>query len=162
MSDNVYQFTVTTEDGKNYALDKFHGKPMVIVNTATKCGFASQFSELEQIYQTYQDQGLMILGFPSNQFKQEVASSHEAAQACQLTYGVTFPMHQLIAVNGKNTDPLFQYLKKNTNSPLGTTIKWNFTKFLVDCEGKVVKRFSPKTNPVEMIPDIKHVLDHTI
>ncbi|CAM3169904.1 glutathione peroxidase [Leuconostoc rapi] len=161
MSDDVYQFTVMTEDGKTYSLDKFRGHPMVIVNTATKCGFAPQFSDLEKIYQTYQDQGLVILGFPSNQFKQELDSSHEAAQACQLTYGVTFPMHHLIAVNGKNTDPLFKYLKKNADSPLGTTIKWNFTKFLINREGHVVKRFAPKTNPVDMIPDIKRVVDQT-
>mgnify|MGYP003366021240 CR=1 FL=1 len=162
MSDDVYQFTVTTEDGKTYSLDKFRGRPMIIVNTATKCGFAPQFSDLEKIYQTYQEQELVILGFPSNQFKQELDSSHEAAQACQLTYGVTFPMHQLIAVNGKNTDPLFKYLKKNADSPLGTTIKWNFTKFLVNREGQVIKRFAPKTNPADMIPDIKRVVDQTV
>lgn len=112
MSENVYQFTVMKENGETYSLDELRGRPIIIVNTATKCGFAPQFSELEAIYQKYKDDGLMILGFPSNQFKQELNSSHDAAEACRLSYGVTFPMHHLIAVNGKNTDPLFKYLKK--------------------------------------------------
>lgn len=158
MSENVYQFTVMKENGETYSLDELRGRPIIIVNTATKCGFAPQFSELEAIYQKYKDDGLMILGFPSNQFKQELNSSHDAAEACRLSYGVTFPMHHLIAVNGKNTDPLFKYLKKSIPGPLGSTIKWNFTKFLVNRDGQVVKRFAPKTSPNDMIDDIKKVL----
>ncbi|MGY3742313.1 glutathione peroxidase [Leuconostoc inhae] len=158
MSENVYQFTVMKENGETYSLDELRGQPIIIVNTATKCGFAPQFSELEAIYQQYKNEGLMILGFPSNQFKQELSSSHDAAEACRLSYGVTFPMHHLIAVNGKNTDPLFTYLKKNATGPVGSTIKWNFTKFLVNREGQVVKRFAPKASPNDMIDDIKKVL----
>ena len=158
MSENIYQFTVMKENGETYSLDELRGRPIIIVNTATKCGFAPQFSELEAIYQKYKDDGLMILGFPSNQFKQELNSSHDAAEACRLSYGVTFPMHHLIAVNGKNTDPLYKNLKKSVPGPLGSTIKWNFTKFLVDRDGQVVKRFAPKTSPNDMIDDIKKVL----
>lgn len=158
MSENVYQFTVMKENGETYSLDELRGQPIIIVNTATKCGFAPQFSELEAIYQQYKDKGLMILGFPSNQFKQELNSSHDAAEACRLSYGVTFPMHHLIAVNGKDTDPLFTYLKKSATGSVGSTIKWNFTKFLVNREGHVVKRFAPKTSPNDMIEDIKKVL----
>ncbi|WP_220739432.1 glutathione peroxidase [Leuconostoc miyukkimchii] len=159
MVEDVYQFTVVKENGDTYSLDELRGRPIIIVNTATKCGFAPQFSELEAIYQKYKDDGLMILGFPSNQFKQELSSSHEAAEACRLSYGVTFPMHQLVAVNGKNTDPLFKFLKKNSTSPLGSTIKWNFTKFLVDRQGQLFKRFAPKTSPKDMIDDIQRVLE---
>ncbi|MGB4823579.1 MAG: glutathione peroxidase, partial [Leuconostoc mesenteroides] len=133
--------------------------PVVIVNTATKCGYAPQFGELEKLYKKYKDKGLVILGFPSNQFKQELETASQAAQACQLTYGVTFPMHQLVAVNGKNTDPLFKYLKENSKGMLGSsTIKWNFTKFLVDKEGNVVKRYAPKTEPKDLEEDIEDVL----
>ncbi|MDN6492101.1 MAG: glutathione peroxidase, partial [Leuconostoc sp.] len=127
--------------------------------TATKCGYAPQFGELEKLYKKYKDKGLVILGFPSNQFKQELETASQAAQACQLTYGVTFPMHQLVAVNGKNTDPLFKYLKENSKGMLGSsTIKWNFTKFLVDKEGNVVKRYAPKTEPKDLEEDIEDVL----
>ena len=158
MADTVYNFDVVKEDGKLYSLATLKGKIIIIVNTATKCGFAPQFEELETLYRTYGDKGLVILGFPSNQFKQEVDSSHEAAEACRLTYGVSFPMHQIIAVNGKNTDPLFKYLKQNTPSPLGRTIKWNFTKFLVGRDGVPVKRYAPKTRPQDMTADIERLL----
>ncbi|MGX7042992.1 glutathione peroxidase [Leuconostoc holzapfelii] len=158
MAENVYQFNAMTEDGQQYTLGDYAGRPMVIVNTATKCGFAPQFEALEAIYQAYQAQGLIVLGFPSNQFKQELSSAEDAAAACRLTYGVTFPMHQLIAVNGKQTDPLFIYLKDHAKNALGTRIKWNFTKFLVNREGEVVKRFSPATKPEAMIPDIEKML----
>ena len=158
MADTVYNFDVVKEDGKLYSLATLKGKIIIIVNTATKCGFAPQFEELETLYRTYGDKGLVILGFPSNQFKQEVDSSHEAAEACRLTYGVSFPMHQIIAVNGKNTDPLFKYLKQNTTSPLGSTIKWNFTKFLVGRDGVPVKRYAPKTRPQDMTADIERLL----
>ncbi|TYQ46879.1 glutathione peroxidase, partial [Enterococcus faecium] len=108
---SIYNFETTLEDGTVYSLKKYAGKPIIIVNTATKCGLAPQFKQLEELYQAYQTQGLVILGFPSNQFKQELDSATEAAEACKTTYGVTFPMHQLIDVNGENTDPLFTYLK---------------------------------------------------
>ncbi len=158
MTDNIYQFNAVKEDGETYSLGDFAGQPMIIVNTATKCGYAPQFEALEALYQTYQSQGLEVLGFPSNQFKQELGSAEEAAAACRLTYGVSFPMHQLIAVNGKQTAPLFAYLKDHAKNVLGQRIKWNFTKFLVDQEGHVVKRFSPATSPEAMIPEIEKLL----
>lgn len=111
---SIYNFTVTLEDGTSYSLDKYKNQPMIIVNTATKCGLAPQFEQLEELYERYQSQGLIILGFPSNQFKQEVASASDAAQACRNTYGVTFPMHQIIDINGPKADPLFDYLKKTS------------------------------------------------
>ncbi|AFT81673.1 glutathione peroxidase [Leuconostoc carnosum] len=159
MATSVYEFEVLKEDGTAYSLESFRGQPLIIVNTATKCGYAPQFEELEAIYQEYKDQGLVVLGFPSNQFKQELGSSHEAAESCRLTYGVTFPMHHLISVNGKNTDPLFKYLKDMSKGSLGSTIKWNFTKFLVDKDGQVVERFAPMTSPKEMIPAIKKIMN---
>ncbi len=101
---SIYDYFATLENGETYSLNKLANHPVVIVNTATKCGYAPQFGELEKLYKKYKDKGLVILGFPSNQFKQELETASQAAQACQLTYGVTFPMHQLVAVNGKNTE----------------------------------------------------------
>ncbi|EHN59644.1 glutathione peroxidase [Oenococcus kitaharae] len=155
---SIYDYEVTLENGESYKLDKYKDKILVIVNTATKCGFAPQFNDLEAIYEKYKDQGVMVLGFPSNQFKQEVDSSQEAAQICRTTYGVSFPMHEIISVNGKNTLPLFTFLKDNAPAPAGKMIKWNFTKFLVDAQGNPVKRYAPETNPEKMVPDIEALL----
>ncbi|GEL15092.1 glutathione peroxidase [Pediococcus cellicola] len=159
---SIYDYTVTLENGESYSLSKYRGHPMIIVNTATKCGFAPQFKQLEQLYQTYADQGLMILGFPSNQFKQEVSTSQEAAAACRTTYGVSFPMHTIADVNGKDALPLFTYLTKEAPGTLGVSIKWNFTKFLVDRDGNVVKRYAPKTNPLKMTNEIESVLQKQV
>ncbi|MGM9904440.1 glutathione peroxidase [Enterococcus sp. 10A9_DIV0425] len=155
---NIYDFNVTLEDGTTYSLEKYKGHPLVIVNTATKCGLAPQFEQLEELYKKYQAKGLVILGFPSNQFKQEVASASEAAEACRSTYGVTFPMHQLTIINGSNADPLFDYLKEEAPGTLTDAIKWNFTKFLVDKEGHVVERVAPKTSPLSMVDSIEAIL----
>ncbi|KAF1300520.1 glutathione peroxidase [Enterococcus sp. JM9B] len=154
----VYDYQATTEDGKKYSLDQYKGKVLVIVNTATKCGLAPQFEELEQLYKTYQEQGFVILGFPSNQFKQEVSSSKEAAESCRRTYGVTFPMHEIAEVNGENALPLFKYLEEQAPGTLGKALKWNFTKFLIDREGNVVQRFAPQTNPQKMTEEIEELL----
>lgn len=155
---SIYNFMVTLEDGTSYSLDKYKNQPMIIVNTATKCGLAPQFEQLEELYERYQSQGLIILGFPSNQFKQEVTSASDAAQACRNTYGVTFPMHQIIDINGPKADPLFDYLKKQAPGTLSNAIKWNFTKFLIDKEGNVVERFAPQTTPMKMTSAIEAVL----
>ncbi len=155
---SIYDFSVKLDNGDVYSLEKYQGKVLVIVNTATKCGLAPQFEALETLYQTYKEQGLMVLGFPSNQFKQELATSEEAAAACRLTYGVSFPMHELIAVNGAETAPLFDYLKSEAPGTLGQAIKWNFTKFLVDREGRVIERFAPQTTPEKMVPAIEKAL----
>ncbi|MDN6899614.1 glutathione peroxidase [Oenococcus sicerae] len=155
---SIYDYEVTLENGESYKLDKYKGQVAVIVNTATKCGFAPQFEELEAIYKQFKDSGLIVLGFPSNQFKQEVDSSHAAAEACRMTYGVTFPMHEIKDVNGKDQLPLFGYLKDNAPGVVGNSIKWNFTKFLVNQNGEVIKRYAPKTDPKTMIPDIEELL----
>lgn len=155
---SVYEFTATLENGTSYSLDKYNGQPMIIVNTATKCGLAPQFKQLEKLYEQYQSKGLIILGFPSNQFKQEVDNASDATTACRTTYDVTFPMHQLTEVNGSNTDPLFTYLKTQASGTLTNAIKWNFTKFLIDKNGEVVKRFSPQTSPTKMVDAIEAIL----
>ncbi|MBL1229999.1 glutathione peroxidase [Enterococcus sp. BWB1-3] len=154
----IYDFEATLANGETYTLDKYRGQPMIIVNTATKCGLAPQFEQLENLYTTYKDSGLIVLGFPSNQFKQEVENSEEAAEACRITYGVTFPMHQICHVNGSEALPLFNYLKEETKGTLGSAIKWNFTKFLINKEGTVVKRYAPQTSPEKMVADIEKVL----
>jgi glutathione peroxidase len=147
---SIYDYTVTTESGESYSMSKYRGHPLIIVNTATKCGFAPQFEQLQQLYEQHQDEGLIVLGFPSNQFHQEVADSGEAAEACRMTYGVSFPMHSVCDVNGPDALPLFTFLKEQAKGALGDNIKWNFTKFLVTADGTVVKRYAPKTNPLKM------------
>lgn len=154
----IYDFNATLEDGTVYSLNKYAGHPIIIVNTATKCGLAPQFEQLEALYQKYQTKGLIILGFPSNQFKQEVDSAHDAAEACRATYGVTFPMHQLVDVNGANTDPLFAYLKEKAPGTMTNAVKWNFTKFLIDKNGQVIERFAPKTSPLKMTEAIESII----
>ncbi|MGX6978403.1 glutathione peroxidase [Vagococcus elongatus] len=156
---SIYDFEVRLDDGRVYALSEYQDKVMLIVNTATKCGLAPQFKELESLYEKYQEDGLVILGFPSDQFKQELKTGSEAAEACRLKYGVSFPMHELIKVNGAETLPLFKYLKEQAPSKLGKTIKWNFTKFLVARQEQEIKRYSPQTTPSEIEKDIVEWLD---
>lgn len=155
---NLYDIEVALETGETYTLDRYKGKVMLIVNTASRCGFATQFDELQTLYETYKDQDFVVLGFPSNQFKQEDKSADEAAEACRLTYGVSFPMHELVTLNGSDAHPLFQHLTEATKGILGKAIKWNFTKFLVDKKGNVVNRYAPKTTPMSFEDDIKGYL----
>ena len=154
----IYDLNVTDSNGNTYPLSEYKGKTMLIVNTATKCGLSDQFESLENLYKTYKDQGLVVLGFPSDQFAQELASAEEAEQACRMSYGVTFPMHDIIKVNGKEAHPLFKYLTDNTKGLLGSSIKWNFTKFLVDGEGNIIGRYSPKDKPESFEKEIQKVL----
>ena len=156
---SIYDFTAVKDNGESYSLKEYEGQVLIIVNTATKCGLAPQFKELEELYQQYKDQGLVILGFPSNQFHQEVSDSKEASHACQLTYGVSFPMHEITDVNGEDANPIFKYLTTQTNGVLGSKIKWNFTKFLIDRNGHVVKRFAPIDKPSKMRPEIECLLE---
>ncbi|GGG15236.1 glutathione peroxidase [Lysinibacillus alkalisoli] len=155
---SIYDINVTLEDGEDYELSRYKGKVLLIVNTATKCGFTPQFDELEQLYKKYQSQGFVVLGFPSDQFKQEVDTAKEAAEACRLSYGVTFPMHDIVKVNGKEAHPLFAYLTSHSKGFLGSSIKWNFTKFLVNREGEVIDRFGSKDKPLSFEAKIKEVL----
>lgn len=155
---SIYEFSAAKPDGSVYPLSEYKGKAMLIVNTATKCGLRDQFEGLENLYQKYGKDGLVVLGFPSDQFGQELDGGAEAEQSCRMTYGVTFPMHDMVKVNGKNADPLFKYLTENSKGILGSSIKWNFTKFLVDKDGKLVARFSPKDKPEAFEDEIKQVL----
>lgn len=155
---DIYNIEVTLENGKKYTLDKYKGKTMLIVNTATKCGLATQFEALQELYEKYQDHDFIILGFPSNQFKQEVDSADEAAAACHSEYGVTFPMHEIVTVNGNKAHPLFNLLTEETKGIFGKAIKWNFTKFLVDKNGNVITRFAPTTTPLSFESEIQAIL----
>ncbi len=145
---NIYDISVTMENGEAYQLDRYKGKTLLIVNTATKCGLAPQFDELQKLYDKYKAKDFVVLGFPSNQFKQEVATAEDAAEACRMTYGVSFPMHEIVKINGKDAHPLFKMLTDETKGVLGSAIKWNFTKFLVDKKGQVVERFGPTESPL--------------
>lgn len=155
---SIYDIEVALENGETYKLDRYDGKTLLIVNTATKCGLATQFDELQKLYEKYNDQGLEILGFPTNQFKQEVGSASEAAEACRTSYGVSFPMHEMIQVNGKDAHPLFKLLTEETKGITGKSVKWNFTKFLVDKNGEIIKRFAPTATPASFQEEVKSYL----
>lgn len=157
---SIYEFTVTDIKGEKANLASLQGKVVLIVNTASQCGFTSQYQGLETLYQQYKEQGLEILGFPCNQFgKQEPGSTQEIAQFCELNFGVSFPLYGKVDVNGENAHPLFDYLKSEARGIFGTAmIKWNFTKFLVDRNGRVVKRFAPRTRPEEIAAYIEALL----
>jgi len=145
---NIYDFTVTKANGEEVSLSTYKGQPMVIVNTASKCGFTPQFKELQELYEEYKDQGLTVLGFPCGQFNdQEFEKTDETMEFCQVNYGVSFPMFQKVDVKGKNAHPLFQFLVSEKKGLLTEDIKWNFTKFLVDPDGHVVKRYAPQASP---------------
>lgn len=160
MTDNVYEFSPRNARGDAQPLDAYRGKVLLIVNTASKCGFTPQFEGLETLHKTYADQGLEVLGFPCNQFgKQDPGSDEEIQEFCQLNYGVSFPVFAKLKVNGSDADPLFKYLKSEAPGALGTeAIKWNFTKFLVNREGEVVKRFASATTPEQMTSAIEALL----
>lgn len=152
---NIYDFTATNSNGEDVSLREYEGKPMIIVNTASKCGFTPQFKELQELYEEYKDQGLVVLGFPSDQFSdQEFADMKDTMEFCQLNYGVSFPMFKKINVKGNQAHPLFEYLVSQKKGLLTEDIKWNFTKFLVDPDGKVVKRYAPQSSPKKIEDDL--------
>lgn len=154
----IYNLKVQKHE-KEVDLREFKGKVMLIVNTASKCGLTPQFEGLEKLYKNYKNSGLEILGFPCDQFaKQEFSDNKEITDFCQINYGVTFHIYDKIDVNGKNSHPLFKYLKNEKRGFLSKEIKWNFTKFLVDKNGKVVKRFAPTVTPDKIIPYIEKLL----
>ena len=180
---NVYQFCVKGENGQNVSLEKYAGKALLIVNTATKCGFTPQYEELESLYQDYKDKGFEILDFPCNQFGEQAPGTYEEIHAfCTGKYNISFPQFEKIDVNGENADPLFVYLKSqkgfqgfNTKDRIGKfldnrfrkqdpnydqnpDIKWNFTKFLVDKEGNVVERFEPTATAADIEAKLKEIL----
>ena len=156
----IYDFTVKDNQGNDVSLDQYKGKVLLIVNTATECGFTPQYEGLEELYKTYKDQGFEILDFPSNQFGgQAPGTNTEIANFCTSRFGTTFDRFAKIDVNGENEDPLYTYLKKAQGGLLGDKIKWNFTKFLVDKEGKVVNRYSSQKKPENIASDIEKLLD---
>jgi glutathione peroxidase len=159
MESNFYQFKATSLQGKELSTDSYKGKVVLVLNTASKCGFTPQYEGLEKLYKEYKDKGLVILGFPCNQFgNQEPGTEKEISEGCLINYGVSFPMFSKIDVNGKNTHPIFKYLKSELAGFPGNNVKWNFTKFLIDKNGKPFKRFSPITKPEKLRKDIEALL----
>ena len=156
----IYDFAVKDIHGKTVKLDAYKGKPLLIVNTASKCGFTPQYKGLEALYKKLHGKGLEILGFPCNQFgEQEPGDEAEIESFCEVNYGVTFPMFAKVDVNGDAAAPSYKFLKKEKPGLLGSeAIKWNFTKFLVDRSGKVVERYAPNTEPAEIAGDIQKLL----
>ena len=157
----VYDFSANNIQGKSVKLNKFKGKAMLIVNTASACGFTPQLGGLEELHKSYGGKGLVVLGFPCNQFgAQDSGSNDEIAEFCQLNYGVSFPMMEKIDVNGSGAHPLFQWLTTEAPGLLGSTaIKWNFTKFLVGKDGQVIQRYAPNDTPESITADIEKALD---
>ena len=154
-----YDFTAKKMNGIEVKMDEYKGKVLLVVNTASKCGFTPQLAELEQMYKDYKDKGFEILGFPCNQFaNQDPGSNKEISDFCLINYGVTFNMFQKIEVNGENAHPLYKFLKNEKKGLLSKEIKWNFTKFLIDSEGNVVKRYAPTVKPLKIEEDIKKLL----
>ncbi|MBT0566530.1 glutathione peroxidase [Williamsia sp. CHRR-6] len=155
----VYDFTATDIDGNEVSLAQYRGKPLLIVNTASQCGFTPQYTGLEQLNKEYGDKGLVVLGFPCDQFgHQEPGDEEEIKNFCSLRYDVSFPMYSKVDVNGKNAHPLFAWLRSQKSTILGNRIKWNFTKFLVDKDGNVVDRFPPTTKPESLRSKIEALL----
>jgi glutathione peroxidase len=155
----VYEFSATTIDGKPRALADYRDKVLLVVNTASKCGFTPQYDDLQKLHEELGPQGLVVLGFPCDQFAhQEPGDDGQIEEFCKVNYGVTFPLSTKIDVNGKGTHPVFSFLKDRASGMLGSSIKWNFTKFLVAPDGRTVKRYAPKTKPTEIIDDITPLL----
>ena len=157
---SIYDITVQKQDGTDQSMQDFQGQVLLVVNTAPGCGLAPQYEELQELYDTYKDQGFVVLDFPCNQFlNQAPGSDEEINKTCSLNYGTTFPRFAKIAVNGAETSPLYRYLKKEKSTLFGGRIEWNFTKFLVDRQGRVVKRYLPTTSPLKLKEDIELYLE---
>jgi glutathione peroxidase len=159
MAHSIFDFSVRRNDGKELPLKDYQGKVLLIVNTASKCGFTPQYQGLEALHKKYKDKGLVVLGFPCDQFAhQEPGDDAEIAKFCEINYGVTFPLMSKVEVNGHGAHPVFAFLRKRAPGTLGDSVKWNFTKFLVARDGKEVKRFAPTTEPAELESDIEEYL----
>ena len=158
--ENFYNFKVKDAAGKDADLNSYKGQVVLVVNVASKCGFTSQYKGLEELYREFKDQKFSAVGFPCNQFgAQESGSNEQIQEFCSLNYGVSFPVMGKIDVNGSKADPLYMFMKESAPGILGTeAIKWNFTKFLIGKDGKVIKRYAPNTEPKEIVPDIKAAL----
>ncbi len=158
-AESLYDLSFTDNHGEQVALGDFSGKPVLIVNTASRCGFTPQYDGLQKLYEQYGDQGLVVLGFPCDQFMhQEPGDDGQIEEFCTVNHGVTFPLSTKIAVNGSKTHPVFAFLKARAGGLLGSGVKWNFTKFLVAPDGRTVTRYAPKTVPEDLRADIEAVL----
>jgi glutathione peroxidase len=159
MANSIYELTYVSPSGETVSLEQYRGKPLLIVNTASECGLAPQFDGLQKLHEQYADKGLVVLGFPSDQFQgQEPLSNDEIEAVCKVNFGVTFPLARKSDVNGAETNEIFKFLKSRTRSWFGSKIKWNFTKFLVQADGVSVKRFAPTTTPGQIERHIKAAL----
>jgi glutathione peroxidase len=156
----VYQFEAKKINGETISLSEYKGEILLIVNTASNCGFTPQYKELQELYEQYKEKGFTVLGFPCNQFmNQEPGTESDIQSFCEMNFGVTFPLFSKVDVNGKNAHPLFQYLTEEAPGVLGMkAVKWNFTKFLVNRSGEVVERYAPNTNPKEISQDIEKLI----
>lgn len=158
---SFYEFSAIKLDGTIQEFEAYRGKVVIVVNTASKCGLTRQYEGLEQLYRKYKEKGLIILGFPCSQFaNQELGLSEEIQSFCRANYGVSFPMFEKVKVNGKEAHPLFRFLKSQLGGWFGSRIQWNFTKFVIDREGKPVKRFAPTTSPTKMERAICKLLEN--
>ena len=157
---NIYQFSVKDKNDQDVSLEEYKGKVLLVVNTASKCGFTPQYEGLENIYEKYKDSGFEVLAFPCNQFgKQEPGDTEEIQSFCSLNFGTKFPIFKKVDVNGGDAAPLYNFLKEQAPGIMGTkAIKWNFTKFLIDKEGNVLKRYAPKDKPEDLVQDIEKLL----
>lgn len=159
MTKNFYDFNAISLQGKEVGMDSYKGKVVIVVNTASNCGLTPQYEGLEKLHKEYKDKGLVILGFPCNQFaNQEPGDEKEISEGCLINYGVSFPMFSKINVNGSDAHPIYKYLKKELKGFPGSEIKWNFGKFMIDKNGKPYKRFSPTTAPEKLREDIEKLL----
>ncbi len=159
MERSIYQFNVINIEGEEVSLEDYKGKVVLIVNVASKCGFTSQYIGLQKLYEKYSEQGFVVLGFPCNQFRnQEPGTNEEIKEFCSTNYGVTFPMFSKIDVNGENAHPLYKFLKSEKSGLITDEIKWNFTKFLIDKDGKPVERYATTTKPSSIEKDIEDIL----
>ena len=159
MADRLYDLQFTDNHGNPVALDQFEGRPVLVVNTASKCGFTPQYGDLQRLHEELSPRGLVVLGFPCDQFAhQEPGDDGDIEQFCSLNYGVTFPLSTKVEVNGPGTHPVFAFLKERAGGMLGSRIKWNFTKFLIGPDGRTVKRYAPTTKPGDLVTDIEPLL----
>lgn len=154
----LYEITVKDNKGNDVLLSDYKESVLLVVNTAVKCGLAPQYDGLQDLYDKYKDEGFVVLDFPSNQFLQSPESNEETETICQTNYGTTFPRFDKVNVNGENASPIFKFLRQEQGGVLGNAIKWNFTKFLIDRNGQVIKRFAPTAEPDEIESDIKKLL----
>ncbi len=159
-ANSLYDLSFTDNKGNEVSLDAYRGKPVLIVNTASKCGFTPQYDGLQKLYEELGNEGLVVLGFPCDQFgRQEPGDDTQIEEFCSINYGVNFPLSTKVDVNGSKTHPVFKFLKKNSSGMLGSTIKWNFTKFLVSPDGTTVQRFAPTTKPADLKPEVEKLIN---